>query len=170
MPFVASWNQRPNSWKPQIWEISRLCPETSWLEGNIFDGLSCLMKPEAEFLDVIGTKFLRFFLLAIHCHLYLRIYPPPPSPQRKIGLKLVCNVNIMYGNLKSEKSQDYAQKHQRHCTFMNSASGYILVNICLRICSFEKSSMIIQLNVRLHKYSHFKAVNFLGNLTRYNRW
>ncbi len=45
----------------------------------------------------------------------------------KSGLKLVCNVNIVYGNLKSENSQDYAQKTQRNCTFsytfMNSASG-----------------------------------------------
>ncbi len=32
-------------------------------------------------------------------------------------------VNIVYGNLKSENSQDYAQKSQRTCTFMNSASG-----------------------------------------------
>ncbi len=32
----------------------------------------------------------------------------------KSGLKLVCNVNIVYGNLKSEKSQDYAQKPQRN--------------------------------------------------------
>jgi hypothetical protein len=29
-----------------------------------------------------------------------------------------------YRNLKSENSQDYAQKHQRNCTFMNSASGF----------------------------------------------
>jgi hypothetical protein len=28
-----------------------------------------------------------------------------------------------YRNLKSEKSQDYAQKPQRNCTFMNLASG-----------------------------------------------
>jgi hypothetical protein len=27
-------------------------------------------QPEAEFLDVIGTKVLRVFLLAIHSHLY----------------------------------------------------------------------------------------------------
>jgi hypothetical protein len=27
-------------------------------------------KSEAEFLDVIGTKVLRVFLLAIHSHLY----------------------------------------------------------------------------------------------------
>ncbi len=44
-------------------------------------------------------------------------------PLIKSGLKLVCNVNIVYGNLKSENSQDYAQKPQRNCTFINSASG-----------------------------------------------
>jgi hypothetical protein len=38
------------------------------------------------------------------------------------GLKLVCNVNIVYGNLRFENSQDYAQKPQRNCMFMNSAS------------------------------------------------
>jgi hypothetical protein len=37
-------------------------------------------------------------------------------------LKLVCNVKTVYRNFKSEKSQDYAQKPQRNCTFMNSAS------------------------------------------------
>jgi hypothetical protein len=49
---------------------------------------------------------------------------------RKIGLKLVCNVNIVHGNLKSENSQDYAQKPQRNCTFMSSASGVKV--FCLR--------------------------------------
>ncbi len=33
--------------------------------------------------------------------------PPPPS---KSGLKLVCNVIIVYGNLQSENSQDCTQK------------------------------------------------------------
>jgi hypothetical protein len=60
---------------------------------------------EAEFLDVIGTKVLREF-----------------SSLNKSGLKLVCNVNIEYRNLKSENSQDYTQKPQRNRTFMNSAS------------------------------------------------
>jgi hypothetical protein len=41
----------------------------------------------------------------------------------KSGLKLECNANIVYGNLKSENSQDYAQKPHQNCTFMNSASG-----------------------------------------------
>jgi len=45
------------------------------------------------------------------------------SPPSKNGLKLVCNVNIVYRNLKSENSQDYAKKSQRNCKFMSSASG-----------------------------------------------
>ncbi len=39
-------------------------------------------------------------------------------------MKLFSNVNIVYGNLKSENSQEYAQKPQRNCTFMNAASGF----------------------------------------------
>ncbi len=76
--------------------------------------------PKAEFLDVIGTKVSRVFLLAIDSHLYSRILLT--HPLSKSGLKLVCNVNIEHRNLKSENSQDYAQRPQRNCTFMNSAS------------------------------------------------
>jgi hypothetical protein len=46
---------------------------------------------------------------------------PPPPPLSKSGLKLVHNVNNVYGNLKSD--QDYAQKTQRHSTFMSTAPG-----------------------------------------------
>ncbi len=67
---------------------------------NCVRRLKCL---EADFLDVIGTKVFRVFLLAIHSH------PSPPPLPSKSGLKLVCNVNIVYGNLKSENSQDNAQ-------------------------------------------------------------
>jgi hypothetical protein len=66
-------------------------------------------------LDVIGTKVLRVFLLVIHSHLYKWNLLPPS----KKGLKLVCYVNTVYGNLKYENSQDYAQKPQGNCTFMN---------------------------------------------------
>ena len=38
--------------------------------------------------------------------------PHPPPPQQKWFLKLVCNVNIVYGNLRSENFR----------IFMNSAS------------------------------------------------
>jgi hypothetical protein len=65
-----------------------------------------MRRTEAEFLDVIVTEVLRVFLLAIHSHLYQRILIP--APLSKTGLKLVCNVNIVYGNLKSQNSQDNA--------------------------------------------------------------
>jgi hypothetical protein len=38
-------------------------------------------------------------------------------------LKLVCNVNIVYRNLKAENYQDYAQKPPQICKFMNSVRG-----------------------------------------------
>jgi hypothetical protein len=71
---------------------------------------------EAEFLDVIGKKSKSFPLLTD--------FTPLPSLSKN-GLKLVCNVNILYGNLKPENSQDDAQETQRNCTFMNSAWGLI---------------------------------------------
>ncbi len=77
---------------------------------------------EAKFLDVIGTKVLRVFLLITSTNGF---YSPLLS---KSGLKVVCNVNIVYGNLKSEKSQDYAQKAQRNCTFMKPS--YIFCTLC----------------------------------------
>jgi hypothetical protein len=55
--------------------------------------------PEAEFLDIIGTKVLWVFFLAINSQLYTNGFYPPPPPPCKSGLKLVCNVNIVYGNL-----------------------------------------------------------------------
>jgi hypothetical protein len=54
---------------------------------------------------------------------------PPPSLS-KSGLKLVCNVNIIYGNFKAGYSQDYAQKPQQNCMFMNSAAGTVLATAC----------------------------------------
>jgi hypothetical protein len=50
--------------------------------------------------------------------------PPPPPSLSKSGLKLFCNINILYGNLESENSQDYGQKPPRNCTFVNSASVF----------------------------------------------
>ncbi len=49
----------------------------------------------------------------------LLLLPPPPS---KRDLKMIFNGSIVYGNLKSENSQDYARKTHRNCTFMNSTS------------------------------------------------
>jgi hypothetical protein len=60
--------------------------------------------PAAEFLGVIGTKVLGVFFLAIHSRFFYRILPP--TPFCKSCLLVVCNVNIVHGNLKSENSQD----------------------------------------------------------------
>ncbi len=92
----------------------------------MFVFLAYILHPEAEFVDVIGTKVLRVFLLAIQSPLPADFTPPAPLES---GLKLVCkcNVNIVFENLKSENSQDYAQKPERNFTVMNSASDVGLV-------------------------------------------
>jgi hypothetical protein len=92
-------------------------------------------------LDEIQTKVLRVFLLAIHSRLYsfyfFKLTQPLTvsrvqflyivkekggKPDRK-PYPLPYGLRNPYRNLKSENSQDYAQKPQRNCTFMNSASG-----------------------------------------------
>jgi hypothetical protein len=78
--------------------------------------------PEAEFLNVIETKAWKDFLLAIHSHFYERILLPPPALSKS---GLYCN--IVYGNHRSGNSQDYAQKPQRNCMFMNSASENLYI-------------------------------------------
>ncbi len=78
--------------------------------------------PEAEFLDVIGAKSLKSFP---PCYSQSPLLILHSSPWRKSGLKLVCNVNIVYGNLMSENSQYYAQKPQGNSTFMNSPSAVV---------------------------------------------
>ncbi len=49
----------------------------------------------------------------------------PLTPEQK-WFETGFNVNIVYGNLKSENPQDYAQKSQQYRTLMNSASGLVL--------------------------------------------
>jgi hypothetical protein len=93
--------------------------------------------PEAEFLDEIQTKVLRVFLLAIHSPLYIQLclqisisskltQPLTVStvhlpytvkekggkPDRK-PYPVPSGLGNPYRNLKSENSQDYAQKPQR---------------------------------------------------------
>ncbi len=107
----AKWVKEDYNLKCSLWKQNRKRattpppPHPSPCPNRKIDHLA-----EAEFLDVIGTK--SFFLLAIHSQLYSRILPPLPPTLSKSVLKLDCNVNIMYENLKSDSSQDYAQKHQ----------------------------------------------------------
>jgi hypothetical protein len=76
---------------------------------------------EAEFLDAIGTMVLRAVLLAIFTVVCSYGFYSP-QPYSKSGLKLVCNVNFVYGKLKFENFQDYAQKPHRNFSFINSTS------------------------------------------------
>jgi hypothetical protein len=74
--------------------------------------------PEAEFLDVIGTKVLTKSFPSCYSQSskqtdFTPQSPPPPPPLSKSGLKLVCYVNILYGNLKSENSKDFALEAPR---------------------------------------------------------
>ncbi len=85
------------------------------VSGSKLNEMSCYT--EAEFLEVLGQK-PEFFSL-----LFTSTNGPSPSLNKSgLELELVCNVNIVYGNLKSENSRDYAQIPQRNCTFINSAS------------------------------------------------
>ncbi len=81
-------------------------------------------KTEAECLNIIGTKESQSTLLKD----FIPSPSTPPPPPRKSGLKLVCYVNILYGNVKSDNSQDYAHPHlpQRNCVFINSASEQLI--------------------------------------------
>ncbi len=90
--------------------------------------------PEAKFLDEI----LRVFLLVIHSHLYsfawdfhfskltqpltVSVKEKGGKPDRK-PFPLPYGLRNPYRNLQPENYQDYAQKPQLDCTFMNSASG-----------------------------------------------
>jgi hypothetical protein len=67
-------------------------------------------------------KSLRSFPPCFSQSSLLTDFTPHPPSERKSWLKLVCNLNIVYENIKSESSQEYAQKTQRNCTFMNLAS------------------------------------------------
>ncbi len=72
--------------------------------------------PEAEFLDVIRTK--------VTANNGFYPPPPPPPPRAKVvWTGLLCKNCTVYRNLMSENFQDFAQKLQRYCRFMNPASG-----------------------------------------------
>jgi hypothetical protein len=102
-------------------------------------------------LDEVQTKVLRVFLLAIQSHLYsfalrflfLQTHATSFSffsallytVKEKAGKldrkphPLFYGLRNPYRNLKSKNSQYYAQKPQRNCTFMNSASTLCQVGI-----------------------------------------
>jgi hypothetical protein len=106
--------------------------------------------PETEFLDVIGTKVVRAFLLAIHSHLYLRILLSPPLS--KSGLKTVCNVNIVHENLQSDNSQDYAQKPKQNCT--QGMENVLFNNQRLKFKTERENAITPMKNIKIPPYVH----------------
>jgi hypothetical protein len=72
-------------------------------------------------------------------------YSSLPPLLSKSGLKLVCNVNIVYGNLKSENSQDYAQTPQPNYTFMNMASGSSATILSVEMDGCESVPCVVHL-------------------------
>ena len=60
------------------------------------------LRPEAEFLDVIGTKPLREFSSLLFTVTITNLFPPPPPEQK--WFELVDNVNIVCGNLPTRQA------------------------------------------------------------------
>ncbi len=81
----------------------------------------CIKVYRGRILGRNGDKSLKSFPPCYSLSSLLTDFTPP-SPWSKIGLKLVCKVNFVHENLKSENSQDFGQKPQRNSTFMNSAA------------------------------------------------
>ncbi len=129
--------------------------------------LSC-MSSEAEFLNEIQTKVFRVFHPAIHSHrysfalryLFLQTHATSYSfynallytikeergkPDRK-PQSLSYGLRNPYVNLKSKNSQDYAQKSQRNCTFINLASGQAARVQCI-LCLSNKLRLIHKNNI-----------------------
>ncbi len=102
-------------WRGTLFSLAWLVAEgnfaVGWKKGEGSSGLCW-----GRILRRIRGKSLKSFppLLVTFTSSY-KFY----SPLNKSGLKLVCNVNIVYGNLKSENTQDYAWKPQRNCMFTN---------------------------------------------------
>jgi hypothetical protein len=81
---------------------------------------------------ILGRNWV--FLLAIHSHLYSRIYIPPPL--RKSGLKLVCNVNIVWIRLL------YVQNRSLHLQYERWYTVHVCLNVIIIIMSACVSSQV----------------------------
>ncbi len=70
---------------------------------NVFQKLSRTEQRREGVAAYLWTKVLLFTVTSTNGRILL-----PPPPLSKSGLKVVCNVNILY----DENSQDYVQKPQ----------------------------------------------------------
>ena len=110
--------------------------------------------PEAEFLDVIWTKVLRVFLLAIHSHLYWQVLPLPPLG--KSGLKLGCIV-MKTSSLRTLKIMP-RKTSTKLCVHEFVFRTVITVPLCTKI-NIIPVRLAIQENVKLRG----SATDWLGH-------
>ncbi len=95
-------------------------------------------------------KSLKSFPPCIHNPLYSRILPPtPPPPLRKSSLKLVCNVNFVYGNIKLRTLRKWPETSMKlyvhefgywaKCTVLHCKENQLYDYICIiySLCEFS---------------------------------
>ncbi len=80
------------------------------------------------FLKIHTTSYSFYSSVTVHCE------EKGGNPDKKL-YHLSYGLRNPYRNIKYENSQDYAQKQQRNCTFMNSASVsvctvYVYTSVC----------------------------------------
>ncbi len=116
-PIHHEADQRPHSWTKSI-------QQSSELSSLLFTVSSTALPWDFCFFQLTQP------LTVSTVQLQYTIKEKGEKPDRK-PYPLPFGLRNPYRNLKSENSQDYAQKPQRNCTFMNSASG-----LCVR-CSIS---------------------------------
>ncbi len=124
------------------------------------------LTPEAEFLDVNTQKSSEFSSLLFTVTSNNWFYSLPSLS--KSGLKLVCNVNIVHGNLKSQNSQDHVQKLQRNCTFINSASGVNFLSVSKMLVNWW--STVLAPSIEETGGGALWAANIFMNLKKKSKW
>ncbi len=123
----SSWFFHRKDWTDKLRKylaiISLACSAHHLLQRRVHRSSRGVFFSEAKFLDVIRKRVLEFSFLLFTVTSTKGFYSP--TPLSKSVSRLVCKVNIAYGNLKAENSQDYFQKPQRNCMFMNLASSIL---------------------------------------------
>jgi len=95
--------------------------------------------------------------------------PPPPLEQKWFETGLQCKHRVR--KLKSENCQNYAQKPQRNCTFMNSASVLSLTLFGVTHKSILRKmyfTFLKQKNV-LKSYTKWSSPTYQETITQYRK-
>ncbi len=155
--LFGNFELRPNSWT----KSRQKSPEFSSL---LFTVISTALPWYFYFFNsrnllCISSNSRNFFHISSNSHNLLNI--------STVQITLPYGLRNPYSNLKSENSQDYAQKPQRNCTFMNSAS---VLNNYNKIKKWAPKQVKSQLEGRRthlrRRYKRTIAWDFRGNNIR----